>query len=166
MTASPERTDGFDIYELFDHNIAYEIRLQQAMESNLLCPFHYFGITDAYIDDVKLKDIDIEKALQTLTADTRVDYVLEKANFYGFSGSRVKGLIFCSRNEEARLLSEKMNEKINPHTGNYYRTVSVAGNNSQSEREKAIEKLVTDNLAEDYLDYIFSVPISSLILPY
>lgn len=159
MTASPDRTDGYDIYKLFDYNIAYEIRLQQALEEDFLCPFHYFGITDAYIDDVKLKDVDVEKALQTLTAEARVDYVLEKANFYGFSGSRVKGLIFCSRNEEARLLSEKMNEKINPHTGNYYRTISVAGNNSQSEREKAIEKLVTDNLAEDYLDYIFSVDI-------
>lgn len=40
MTASPDRTDGFDIYNLFDHNIAYEIRLQQALEEDLLCPFH------------------------------------------------------------------------------------------------------------------------------
>lgn len=50
MTASPERTDAFDVYETFDHNIAYEIRLQQALEENLLCPFHYFGITDLQID--------------------------------------------------------------------------------------------------------------------
>ena len=46
MTASPERTDGFDIFNLFDHNIAYEIRLQHALKEDLLCPFHYFGITD------------------------------------------------------------------------------------------------------------------------
>ena len=38
MTASPERSDGFDIYELFDHNIAHEIRLQEALEEDLLCP--------------------------------------------------------------------------------------------------------------------------------
>ena len=50
MTASPERTDDFDVFEAFDHNIAYEIRLQQAMEENLLCPFHYFGITDLKVD--------------------------------------------------------------------------------------------------------------------
>lgn len=50
MTASPERMDGFDIFALFDHNIAYEIRLQQALEQNLLCPFHYYGITDLIID--------------------------------------------------------------------------------------------------------------------
>lgn len=41
-----KRTDDFDVYAAFDHNIAYEIRLQQALEENLLCPFHYFGITD------------------------------------------------------------------------------------------------------------------------
>ena len=46
MTASPERTDGFDIYKLFNHNIASEIRLQDALKENLLCPFHYFGIFD------------------------------------------------------------------------------------------------------------------------
>lgn len=50
MSASPERTDDFDVYAAFDHNIAYEIRLQQALEENLLCPFHYFGITDFLTD--------------------------------------------------------------------------------------------------------------------
>ena len=53
MTATPDKRDdnieGRNVYELFDHQIAYEIRLQQAMEENLLCPFHYFGITDLAI---------------------------------------------------------------------------------------------------------------------
>ena len=40
MSATPERTDGFNIYEMFDYNIAYEIRLQKALEENMLCPFH------------------------------------------------------------------------------------------------------------------------------
>lgn len=50
MTATPDKRDdnieGHNIYEIFDHNIAYEIRLQQAMDEDLLCPFPYFGITD------------------------------------------------------------------------------------------------------------------------
>lgn len=46
----PERTDSFDVYRAFDHNNAYEIHLKQAMEENLLCSFHYFGITDLEID--------------------------------------------------------------------------------------------------------------------
>ena len=57
MTALPERTDSFDVYETFDHNIAYEIRLQQALEENLLCPFHYFGITDLQIDGETVDDV-------------------------------------------------------------------------------------------------------------
>lgn len=54
MTASPERTDDIDIFKLFDYHIAYEIRLQQALEHDFLCPFHYFGITD-------LVDVNYEK---------------------------------------------------------------------------------------------------------
>ena len=50
MTASPDRPDGFNIYGLFNYKIVYEIRLQQALEENLLCPFHYFGIRDLEID--------------------------------------------------------------------------------------------------------------------
>lgn len=159
MTASPDRTDGEDVYKLFDYNIAYEIRLQQALEEDFLCPFHYFGISDAYVDTEKLKDTALDQAIEHLTMDARVDFVLKKANYYGYSGSRVKGLIFCSRNEEARVLSEKINQIINPETGKLYRTASVAGKNSQAEREALIEKLVTDDPNGDYLDYIFSVDI-------
>jgi superfamily II DNA or RNA helicase len=50
MTATPERTDGNDIFQLFDHNIAYEIRLNRAMEEEMLSPFHY-GVTDLLIDN-------------------------------------------------------------------------------------------------------------------
>ena len=50
MTATPERTDGQNIYEIFDYNIAYEIRLQDALENDMLCPFVYFGVKDIEID--------------------------------------------------------------------------------------------------------------------
>jgi superfamily II DNA or RNA helicase len=45
MTATPERTDGRDIFKFFDHNVAFEIRLQRALEEEMLCPFHYYGVT-------------------------------------------------------------------------------------------------------------------------
>ena len=53
MSASPERTDSFDVFKLFDHNIACEIRLQDALEGDLLCPFHYFGVSEIEIDGKK-----------------------------------------------------------------------------------------------------------------
>ena len=57
MTATPERTDGNDIFQLFDHNIAYEIRLNRAMEEEMLSPFHYYGVTDLLIDDNEAENI-------------------------------------------------------------------------------------------------------------
>ena len=113
MTASPDRMDGFDIYELFDHNIANEIRLQQAMEDDLLCPFHYFGITDIEIEG------DVEKNRDTrdfnrLVSDERVRHILDKAEYFGYSGERIKGLVFCSRRDEGRELAAKFTEKGYP----------------------------------------------------
>lgn len=46
MTATPERNDDFSIFKLFDYQVAYEIRLQEALENDLLAPFHYVGISD------------------------------------------------------------------------------------------------------------------------
>lgn len=100
MTASPD-TNNYDIYSIFDHHIAYEIRLQQALEEDLLCPFHYFGITDLEIDGEVFDDNAGVRNFANLVSDARIDYVIEQANYYGFSGERVKGLIFCSRKEEA-----------------------------------------------------------------
>ena len=148
MSASPERTDNFDVFSLFDHNIACEIRLQQALENDLLCPFHYFGITDLEIDG----ESDDLNRFRQLTADKRVEYIIRQAEYYGYSGNRVKGLIFCSGKDEAKELSRKFNL-----TGKY-NTTMLCGDNSQEERESAINRLVDDNAA-DRLDYIFTVDI-------
>lgn len=151
MTASPERTDDFDIYNLFDNNIAYEIRLQQALEENLLCPFHYFGITDLEINGQVFDDNTGVRNFAYLVCDARVDYVIEKANYYGYSGERVKGLIFCSRKEEGIELSKKFNSRG-------YRTEFICGDDSQNKREDCIERL-TDDDRDDRLDYIFTIDI-------
>lgn len=151
MTASPDRTDGFDIYGLFNHKIAYEIRLQQALEENLLCPFHYFGITDLEIDGEVFDDNTGIRNFSRLVCEARVDYIIEKANYFGYSGDRVKGLIFCSRKEEARELSNKFNARG-------YHTEFLCGDDSQDRREECIERLTNDD-REDKLDYIFTVDI-------
>lgn len=72
MTASPDRTDKFDVYAAFDHNIAHEIRLQEAMRLNLLCPFHYYGITDIFLDGEEKEKRDFAK----LICDDRVRFHL------------------------------------------------------------------------------------------
>ena len=56
MTATPERTDGLDIFSLFDHNIAYEIRLHRALEENMLSEFHYYGVQDLTVNGLTIEE--------------------------------------------------------------------------------------------------------------
>ena len=153
MTASPDTTQ-YDIYSIFDHNIAYEIRLQQALEEDLLCPFHYFGITDLEIDGEVFDDQSGVRNFVNLVSDVRVEYILEKAEFFGYSGNRVKGLIFCRSIDEAKKLSEKFNQ-YRKKDGAFYRTEVLTGEDSQKRREDVIERLAADD-REDQLDYIFT----------
>lgn len=151
MTASPERTDGFDVYRAFDHNIACEIRLQQALEEDMLCPFHYFGITDLQINGQTVDDETSLKDFNKLISEERVDYIVEQIKYYGFSGNKIKGLVFCNSKSEAHLLSEKFNCRG-------FQTLALTGEDSQERRETAIERLVQEQ-AENSLDYIFTVDI-------
>jgi len=162
MTATPDKRDdnieGRNIYEIFDHNIAYEIRLQQAMEEDLLCPFHYFGITDLAMisDEGNTREEQLEN-FRYLTSDDRVRYVMEQAAYFGYSGERVKGLIFCSRIDEAKELSRKFNEQG-------LRTVALSGADSEEVRADAIERLTMDvkpGEVDEHLDYIITVDIFS-----
>jgi len=148
MTATPERTDGNDIFSLFDHNIAYEIRLNRAMEEGMLSQFHYYGVTDLSVDSEILEN---SSDFKLLTANERVDKLIYNAQFYGNDNGIVRGLVFCSRKEEAKQLSAKFNERR-------LRTVALTGDNSEQERKEAIDRLESDDI-NDKLDYIFTVDI-------
>ena len=129
------------------------------MEENLLCPFHYFGITDLSIvgDD---KD---NRNFSMLTSDERVKHIIRQANYYGYSGEKVKGLIFCSSIKETQELSHKFNNIVNPDTGKYFRTIALNGDANEQERQDAFERLAMNeseaNVHKQPLDYIFSVEI-------
>lgn len=144
MTATPERGDNFDIYELFHHNIAYEIRLHDALREELLCPFHYFGISDIEVDGELITE---KTAIKKLTADERVNHIIEKSRFYGYSGDKLHGLIFVSRVEEAIELTEKMKSRG-------IRCEVLTGEDSDSKREKTIS-----DLEEGKIEYIITVDI-------
>lgn len=148
MTATPERTDGNDIFRLFDHNIAYEIRLSKAMEEEMLSSFHYFGVADLSVDNIQ---VDTKSDFRYLVANERVERIIEQAKFYGSDNGITRGLIFCSRKKEAEELAVLFNSKG-------IKSIALTGDNSEEERAKAIEKLETDNLSEK-LDYIFTVDI-------
>ena len=144
MTATPERTDDFNIYELFDYNIAYEIRLQEALEEDMLCPFHYFGVTDFEVNGELIAD---HTVLSKLVTAERVDHIIEKISYYSHAGDQVRGLMFCSRKEEAHQLSRELNMRG-------YRTVALTGDDSYEERMSSVSQLENGEL-----EYILTVDI-------
>jgi superfamily II DNA or RNA helicase len=148
MTATPERTDGIDVFKLFDHNIAYEIRLHRALEENMLSPFHYYGITDLSING---EVVDDKTEFNKLTSDERVDRIIENTQKFGTDTGEIRGLIFCSRKDECKALSEKFNQRG-------FNTKALTGDNSEEERTHAIKMIESDDEATK-LDYIFSVDI-------
>lgn len=155
MTATPERSDDFDIYRLFDNNLAYEIRLNEALELNLVCPFHYFGIAELQVAGEYLSDY---SDFNRIDYTARVKHIISNLKFYGHGGQdKVRGLIFTARIEEAQELSRLFNL-------NGYKTIALSGADSEQTRERAIKLLENDYVTgtgqpQNYLDYIFSVDI-------
>lgn len=148
MTATPERTDGYDIFQQFDHNIAYEIRLQRALAEDMLCPFHYFGITDLTVDGEIVAET---SDFSFLVAEQRLDHIITQAELYGCGEGRVRGLVFCRDLEENHALAAAFNARG-------YRAVALNGTSSEVERSEAIMGLESDNPATS-LDYVFTVDI-------
>ena len=115
LTATPERLDGEDILEFFNHRIAYEIRLREAIERNLLCPFHYFGVSETVdlsnvkwqngrYDTLELSD----KYIGNLARDIGIVSAIDR---YVTSRKSIKGLGFCVSKEHARYMAKSFNEK-------------------------------------------------------
>ena len=150
MTATPERTDGQNIFELFDYNVPYEIRLNTALELDMLAPFHYYGVADITFDD----GFTTTEAtpLSRLVTSERIDHILKSIETYGQAGVQPRGLIFCSRKEEAHALSSELNSRS--LRGERLRTVALTGQDSIEEREAVVERLEAGEL-----DYVLTVDI-------
>lgn len=149
LTATTNRTDGESIYEEFDENIACDIRLNDALEHKLVVPFHYFGINDISVD---LQDIDLTKidlVARVLQVNRRVDFIIEKMNFYSYDGKKRKALGFCVSKEHAKYMSEEFNKKG-------IKSTYLTSGDSIDKREEVILKLQDDS---DRLEVVFSVDI-------
>lgn len=150
MTATPERTDGFNVFELFNYVVPYEIRLNHALEAEMLAPFHYYGIADATFDDGTTTSADTDLA-QLITAE-RVEHLVRALDTYGQAGVAPCGLIFCGRQAEAHALSDALNEQ--ELRGSRLRTVALTGDDSVAVREQRVAELESGEL-----DYILTVDV-------
>ena len=157
LTATPERSDNGDIYALFDNNIAVEIRLRQALEYNLICPFHYFGLKDAEgIDYSKIRAEPgtseyVEEIAKMLMVGHRVDYIIEKMKFYGHDASKPKVLGFCQTIKHASYMADEFCKRGIPSIA-----LSSQDNKSIDERIAVTKRLEND---DDELQVIFTVDL-------
>ncbi|MFX4266383.1 DEAD/DEAH box helicase [Aliarcobacter butzleri] len=150
LTATSNRMDGNSIYEVFDENIALDIRLNEALENNLIVPFHYYGIND--IQSIDYENVDLTKIdllAKLLSVNKRVDFIIDKMDFYSNSGNKRKALGFCVSKEHCNFMSEEFNKKgIN--------SITLTSEDSISKREDSIKRLENEN---DSLEVIFTVDI-------
>jgi superfamily II DNA or RNA helicase len=113
LTATPERMDNADILADFCNRIAAEIRLPEALNKKLLCPFQYFGITDS-IDLTNVKWEKGKYAASELTSlytknNVRVGEIISNLNKYTNDINDVRAIGFCVTIEHATFMAEKFN---------------------------------------------------------
>ncbi len=151
LTATPERMDGKDVTSYFDNRIAAEIRLPEAINRKLLCPFHYFGVSDS-IDLSKVKwtrgGYDVGALSQLYTGnDQRVDQIVDQLKKYTAELDDVKGLGFCVSKEHARYMASKFERAGIP-------SLALTSESPRGERESA-----QTNLEEGKIRFIFTVDL-------
>lgn len=155
LTATPERMDGKSILEYFNHRIAAEIRLPEAIDRKLLCPFQYFGVTDNVdLENLKWARGGYDKSelskiytISGMVANHRANMVISSILKYVTDIDDVKGLGFCVSVEHAEFMSNYFNKQGIP-------TMFLTGNSPDDERKSAKRKLVSSEVR-----FIFVVDI-------
>lgn len=143
LTATPERMDGKSILPYFNNRIAAEIRLPEAIDRKLLCPFQYFGVTDSVdLDNLKWAAGGYDKGelsriytLSGMIANRRADLVISSLLKYVTDIDDVKGLGFCVTVEHAIFMSDYFNAHSIP-------SMYLTGHSPDEERKEAKNRLV------------------------
>ena len=143
LTATPERMDGKSILPYFNNRIAAEIRLPEAIDRKLLCPFQYFGVTDTVdLDHLKWAAGGYDKGelsriytLSGMMANRRADLVVSSLLKYVTDIDDVRGLGFCVTVEHAEFMSNYFNGRGIP-------SMFLTGHSPDEERKEAKARLV------------------------
>ena len=135
LTATPERMDNEDVFELFDTNVPFELRLRDAIINDLVVPFHYYGIRDSLVD-YGLNKTQERKLISQLASEDHCSYIKEKIEQYRPSG-KLKALAFCRNITHARMMAEELHE-------HGYSTAYLTGKNTVGERIRAYNDLQKD----------------------
>lgn len=148
LTATPERMDGKNIYEICDYNVPYEISLKEAINKGILVPFHYYGVYDEtdYAGLHLVKGRYDERELTEIYRNNGRRYELIYKHYRKYRSKRALGFC-CSRQHAEEMAKEFCNRGIASVA-----VYSNADGEFSEDREKAIEKLKNQEV-----NVIFSV---------
>lgn len=149
LTATPDRMDEQSVYDLFDKNVPYDLRLREAMENDLIVPFHYYGIKDSFLsyDDTESQE-GIRRIVMTCASQENCEFIKEQIEKHRPKG-KLKCVAFCRNIEQCRLMVDGMRDQG-------YDCLSLTGNNTTGERMKAFADLQDE---ANPLSIIFCVDI-------
>ena len=146
LTATPERMDNENVFELFDTNVPYELRLRDAIINELVVPFHYYGIRDSLVDYGLTKSQE-RKMISQLATVEHCEFIRSQIESHRPKG-KLKALAFCRNVTHARMMSEEL--------GEYYHTAYLTGKNTIGERIRAYNDLQNE---EEELEILCTVDI-------
>lgn len=146
LTATPERLDNQDVFELFDHNVPYELRLRDAIANDLVVPFKYYGIRDKLVD-YGLSKNEERRMIAQMAKENHCDFISKQIEKYRPQG-KLKALAFCRNVTHARMMCEALGER--------YQTAYLTGRNDIGERIRAYNDLQDDARK---LEILFTVDI-------
>jgi superfamily II DNA or RNA helicase len=151
LTATPERADNLDVKKFFDNHITAEIRLPDAIDRKLLCPFQYFGITDS-VDYSKLKwqrggYVQSELSELYTADDHRAEMICEKTVQTVLDIKNVKGLGFCVSKAHAEYMSGLFNK------------YGIPSEYLISDSSKDVRRSVQKRLLNKEINFIFVVDL-------
>ncbi|MBQ6538781.1 MAG: DEAD/DEAH box helicase family protein [Bacilli bacterium] len=135
LTATPERMDNQNVFEFFDQNVPFELRLRDAINNDLVVPFHYYGIRDELVDYSSKDRMVIAKAI---AAQDNIEFIKEQIEKHKKVGEKLKCIAFCTNIQHCKLMAEELYEEG-------YNTISLTGINDTGVRIKAFKDLQDDN---------------------
>ncbi len=132
ITATPERTKDPDyLFKTFEYRVPYEIRLLDALDNELICPFTYYGLS------IQERLLDVDEKFDYLEL---ANYIKEQVKDKRHYGSKLKALLFATSIIEAKSINEELN-----YVG-FNSVVAVSGSSNQEEIEINIESLKSDDI--------------------
>ena len=160
LTATPERMDNKDVFELFDKNVPFELRLRDAISSDLVVPFHYYAIRDEYVD-YSYKDK--MRISSEIAKSINVEFISSQIEKHRVKSEKLKCLAFCTNIEHCKLMAEELLD-----IG--YNAIALTGKNDLGERIKAFRDLEDEShpleiiCAVDILNEGVDIPAVNMVL--